>query len=116
MAFSLFECQDGTFVVVPFCLAPPAEVYRAHGESVLVSNACRHLYDTVIWDDISKVIDSKLYAVIHPEVAVYLFDVGESDAIAPRGSVEEAGKRPPDSVPRVDAHVARPEQGEPGDR
>jgi len=75
MPFSLFECQDGTFVVVPRSLAPPVEAYRTHGDYVLVSDACRDLYDTTVWDDISKLIDLELYAVVRPEVAFYIFDV-----------------------------------------
>lgn len=65
-------------MIVPAGLAPPAAAYRAHGESMLVSNACRHLHDTVVWDDISRIVDRQLYAEVPPEVALYLFDVGEA--------------------------------------
>jgi hypothetical protein len=92
MPFSLFECRDGTFVVVPAGLAPPAAAYRAHGEFVLVSNACRHLYDTVVWDDISKVIDRQLYATVPPEVAFCLFEVG-APALPDTGSDRAATRR-----------------------
>lgn len=42
-----------------------------------MSNACRHLYDAVVWDDISRTVDRQLYAEVPPEVALYLVDIGE---------------------------------------
>ncbi len=81
MPFSLFECRDGTFVVVPRGLAPPLAAYQAHGESIHLSDSCHHLYDTAVWDDVSREVDRQLYAVVHSDVAFYLFEVA---AGAPR--------------------------------
>ena len=75
MPFSLFECRDGTFVVVPRGLAPPLPAYQAHGESIHLSDLCRHLYDTSVWDDVSREVERQLYAVVHPDVAFHLFDL-----------------------------------------
>lgn len=83
MTYSLFECQDGSFLVTPLGLAPPLAAYRAHGHSIRVSDACRHPYDTVIWEDISRAIDRQLYAEVPPEVAVYIFDIAASARQAP---------------------------------
>ncbi len=104
MPFSLFECKDGTFVVVPRGLAPPLPAYQAHGESIHLSDLCRHLYETSVWDDVSREVDRQLYAVVHPDVAFHLFDMpagtfeagaGESDGGAPAASlrVAAAGER-----------------------
>lgn len=75
MSFSLFECRDGTFVVVPRGLTPPIEAYNAHGEFRHVSDHCRHLYDSPVWDDVSRVIDHMLYAAVRPEVASCIFEL-----------------------------------------
>ena len=75
--FSLFECKDGSFIVVPRGLAPPVAVYRAHGPSIHVSDLCRHLYDTDVWDDISREVERQLYAVVHADVAFWIFDLPE---------------------------------------
>ncbi|MGJ4801839.1 hypothetical protein [Luteimonas sp. SDU82] len=84
MPFSLFECQDGTFLVVPRGFAPPLPAYQAHGESIHLSDRCRHLYDTSVWDDVSREVDRQLYAAVCPEVAFYLFELPEGgEAAAP---------------------------------
>ncbi|WP_202845536.1 hypothetical protein [Luteimonas saliphila] len=75
MSFSLFECQDGTLVVVPRGLTPPLEAYKAHGEFLHLSDACRDLYDTSLWDEISREVDRTLYKVVTREVALRIFDV-----------------------------------------
>lgn len=87
MTYSLFECQDGSFLVTPLGLAPPLAAYRAHGHSIRVSDACRHLYETAIWEDISRTIDLQLYAEVAPEVALYIFDVVASSRQRPDASV-----------------------------
>jgi hypothetical protein len=73
MFFSLFECQDGTFVVVPQGLAPPVEAFCAHGRAVHVSDRPRLAYDCAIWDDVSRRMDRALYVAVHPDVAFFLF-------------------------------------------
>ncbi|TYT25539.1 hypothetical protein FZO89_04270 [Luteimonas viscosa] len=75
MSFSLFECQDGTLIVVPRGLTPPLAAYKAHGEFVHLSDECQHLYDTALWDEISREVDRTLYKVVQPEVALRIFDV-----------------------------------------
>lgn len=110
MPFSLFECKDGTFVVVPRGLAPPLPAYQAHGESIHLSDLCRHLYDTTVWDDVSREVDRQLYAVVHPEVAFHLFELP--------GAIE--GAMPPTPVLPFDeaaagaAGRAREGSGRPG--
>lgn len=106
MPFSLFECQDGTFVVVPRGLAPPLPAYQAHGDSIHLSDLCRHLYDTTVWDDVSREVNRQLYAVVHAEVAFHLFDLpGAADGTVParEGTLHEG------AVPGVDGeqHEAR---------
>ncbi len=91
MPFSLFECRDGTFVVVPRGLAPPLAAYQAHGESIHLSDLCRHLYDSSVWDDVSREVERQLYAVVHPDVAFRLFDL-------PAGA---AGTRPGDTAQEI---------------
>jgi hypothetical protein len=98
MPFSLFECQDGTFVVVPLGLAPPLPAYQAHGESVHVSDACRHLYDTTVWDDVSRDVERQLYAVVHPQVAFHIFGI---PAVTPEvDDPARADGQPTDVAPR----------------
>ena len=75
MSYSLFECRDGAFVVVPRGLTPPIEAYTAHGEFQHVTDRCRHLYDSPVWDDVSRLIDQMLYAVVRPEVAFSIFEI-----------------------------------------
>ena len=86
MTYSLFECTDGTFVVVPKGLAPPLEVYNLHGEFHHVSDNCRYLYDSPVWDEVSRVIDLMLYAAVRPEVAFCIFDVDGQPGSAPHPS------------------------------
>jgi|GEM_PF-2268821 hypothetical protein len=99
--FSLFECKDGSFIVVPRGLAPPVAVYREHGPSIHVSDLCRHLYDTDVWDDISREVERQLYAIVHADVAFWIFDL--PDPPVPRGF-------PPAVVPVRES--ARPQVGE----
>lgn len=75
MSYSLFECVDGTFVVVPKGFSPPIEVYNLHGDFHHVSDRSRYLYDSPVWDEVSRVIDVMLYAAVRPEVAFCIFDV-----------------------------------------
>ena len=90
MPFSLFECRDGTFVVVPRGLAPPLAAYQTHGESIHLSDLCRHLYDSSVWDDVSREVERQLYAVVHPEVAFHLFDLPADAAGSIPGDTAQA--------------------------
>ena len=107
MTYSLFECRDGTFVVVPKGFSPPIEVYNLHGDFQHVSDRCRYLYDSQVWDEVSRTIDLMLYAAVRPEVAFSIFDV--------EGSAEEAGPprqtrdKPPSRSPK--ARVQGPDSG-----
>jgi hypothetical protein len=82
VSFSLFECRDGTLVVVPRGLTPPLAAYRQHGEFVHLSDACQRLYDTAVWDEISREVDRALYKVVTPEVARRIFEVPDRSQTA----------------------------------
>jgi len=102
--FSLFECKDGTFVVVPLGLAPPVAVYRGHGPSIHISDRCLHLYDTDVWDDLSREVERQLYAVVHPDVAFWIFDL-------PDGSAWDRAEAAPPRMARgegASAHLGEP--------
>ena len=107
MTYSLFECRDGTFVVVPKGFSPPIEVYNLHGDFHHVSDRCRYLYDSPVWDEVSRTIDLMLYAAVRPEVAFCIFDVeGAGEAAEPGAGTSD---KPPSRLPK--ARASRPDAG-----
>lgn len=93
--FALYECQDGTFVIVPRDLSPPVSVSRTHGDHVCVSYLPRHVFDSPLWDEASRKIESTLHAIVPLHEALVMFDLSATSAAHPETFARARGDDEP---------------------